>query len=129
MVPRKGETATSRVSSWFGWTPSSTDGIRRSLALNIKASRTTEFVRPAYDLPRGGVFSTSRLWKLNWFLRDFGYDTDLLGRDEIDERALVGLRGISTRLSGRSLNLERFAPVPTGKRSPALIRTPGQNRA
>jgi hypothetical protein len=21
------------------------------------------------------------LWKLNWFLRDFGYDTEMLGRD------------------------------------------------
>lgn len=34
------------------------------------------------------------LWKLNWFLRDFGYDTELLGRDEVDERQLIGLRGI-----------------------------------
>lgn len=34
------------------------------------------------------------LWKLNWFLRDFGYDTELLGRDEIDESQLVGLRGV-----------------------------------
>ena len=25
------------------------------------------------------------LWKLDWFLRDFGYDTELLGRDEVDE--------------------------------------------
>jgi len=31
------------------------------------------------------------LWKLNWFLRDFGYDTELLGRDEVDENQLVGL--------------------------------------
>lgn len=34
------------------------------------------------------------LWKLNWFLRDFGYDADLLGRDEVDERQLVGLQGV-----------------------------------
>ncbi len=34
------------------------------------------------------------LWKLNWFLRDFGYDADLLGRDEVDERQLVGLAGV-----------------------------------
>lgn len=34
------------------------------------------------------------LWKLNWFLRDFGYDPDLLGRDEVDERLLVGLAGV-----------------------------------
>jgi hypothetical protein len=34
------------------------------------------------------------LWKLNWFLRDFGYDADLLERDEIDEKRLIGLRGV-----------------------------------
>lgn len=34
------------------------------------------------------------LWKLNWFLRDFGYDEELLGRDEVDERQLVGLQGV-----------------------------------
>ena len=34
------------------------------------------------------------LWKLNWFLRDFGYDAELLGRDEMDERQLVGLQGV-----------------------------------
>ena len=43
----------------------------------------------------GRLYSTPRaLWKLSWFLRDFGYDTDLLGRDEIDEKALIGLRGV-----------------------------------
>ena len=34
------------------------------------------------------------LWKLNWFLRDFGYDAELLGRDEVDEKQLVGLKGV-----------------------------------
>ena len=60
--------------------------------------------------------SPKALWKLNWFLRDFGYDTDLLGRDEVDEKALLGLRGVvrtsRTTLNGRSfLNLEGFAPT------------------
>src|ERR1017187_6165061 len=32
------------------------------------------------------------LWKLNWFLRDFGYDTELLGRDEVVDGQLVGLK-------------------------------------
>jgi len=41
------------------------------------------------------LYCTSRaLWKLNWFLRDFGYDTELLGQDEIDDKNLVGLRGV-----------------------------------
>ncbi len=56
------------------------------------------------------------LWKLNWFLRDFGYDPDLFGRDEVDEKALLGLHGVvrvsRTVLNGRSfLNLEAFAPT------------------
>ena len=38
--------------------------------------------------------SPKALWKLNWFLRDFGYDTELLGRDEVDERQLAGLKGV-----------------------------------
>jgi hypothetical protein len=64
----------------------------------------------------GRIYCTPRaLWKVNWFLRDFGYDTDLLGRDEIDERALTGLVGIvrtSRRTWGQRifLNLEAFAP-------------------
>jgi hypothetical protein len=56
------------------------------------------------------------LWKLSWFLRDFGYDTELLGRDEIDEKTLVGLRGVvkisHTVMHGTSLlNLDGFAPA------------------
>ena len=47
------------------------------------------------------------LWKLNWFLRDFGYDTELLAHNEIDERSLVGLSGVvkitSSVVNGTSL--------------------------
>jgi hypothetical protein len=55
------------------------------------------------------------LWKLNWFLHDFGYDTDLLGKDEIDESQLVGLRGVvkitHIVLNGTSLlRFDGFAP-------------------
>ena len=60
--------------------------------------------------------SPKALWKLNWFLRDFGYDTELLGRDEIDDKSLVGLRGVvkisHVVLNGtRLLNLDGFAPA------------------
>lgn len=34
------------------------------------------------------------LWKLSWFLRDFGYDGESLDRDEVDEHRLVGLQGV-----------------------------------
>src|SRR4051812_10817436 len=56
------------------------------------------------------------LWKLNWFLRDFGYDPELLGRDEVEDRNLVGLSGVVTIshsvVNGTSvLNLDGFAPA------------------
>jgi hypothetical protein len=65
----------------------------------------------------GRLYCTPRaLWKLNWFLRDFDYDTELLGRDEIDEKSLIGLRGVikisHTVVNGTSLlNLDGFAPA------------------
>src|SRR5437870_13484154 len=43
----------------------------------------------------GRLYCTARaMWKLTWFLRDFGYDTELLGKDEIDDQVLVGLQGV-----------------------------------
>jgi hypothetical protein len=56
------------------------------------------------------------LWKLNWFLRDFGYDTEMLGRDEVDEAQLVGLNGVvkisHIVFNGASLlRLDGFAPT------------------
>ena len=65
----------------------------------------------------GRLYCTPRaLWKLNWFLRDFGYDAELLGRDEIDDKNLVGLRGVvkisHVVVDGASLlNLDGFAPA------------------
>jgi len=65
----------------------------------------------------GRLYCTPRaLWKLNWFLRDFSYDTELLGRDEIDEKSLAELRGVvkisHTVVNGTSLlNLDGFAPA------------------
>jgi hypothetical protein len=60
--------------------------------------------------------SSKALWKLNWFLRDFGYDTELLGRDEVDESQLVGLKGVvkisHIVFNGASLlRLDGFAPA------------------
>jgi len=65
----------------------------------------------------GRLYCTPRaLWKLNWFLRDFSYDAELLGRDEIDEKSLGGLCGVvkisHTVVNGTSLlNLDGFAPA------------------
>jgi hypothetical protein len=65
----------------------------------------------------GRLYCTAKaLWKLSWFLRDFDYDTELLGRDELDEKRLVGLTGVikvsHTTVGGRAyLNLDAFAPA------------------
>jgi hypothetical protein len=65
----------------------------------------------------GRLYCTPKaLWKLSWFLRDFGYDQDLLLQDQIDEKALLNLRGIvrtsCVSVNGRSFqNLEAFAPA------------------
>ena len=65
----------------------------------------------------GRIYCTEKaLWKLSWFLGDFSYDADLLGRDELEERALVKHHGVvkitHTTVNGTSLlNFEGFAPA------------------
>jgi hypothetical protein len=65
----------------------------------------------------GGLYCSAKtMWKLGWFLRDFVYDADLFRRDEVDEKALAGLRGIvkisHTTVNGICLtNLDGFAPA------------------
>ena len=74
--------------------------------------------------------SSKALWKLNWFLRDFGYDTDLLGRDELDESQVVGLKGVvkisHIVLNGSSLiRLDGFASAGRWEElSPANLDSP-----
>ena len=60
--------------------------------------------------------SSKALWKFAWFLRDFRYDQELLERDEIDLRALVGLQGViqiaHELINGRAeVTLKAFAPA------------------
>jgi hypothetical protein len=70
------------------------------------------------------------LWKLNWFLRDFGYDIELLGRDEVDETQLIGLKGVvkisHIVFNGTSLiRLDGFAPASRWEElSPANLDSP-----
>lgn len=62
------------------------------------------------------LYCTERaLWKLHWFLKDFNYDPKLLDQDEIDEKAILGLRGVvkisRASVNGRTFtNLDAFAP-------------------
>jgi hypothetical protein len=70
------------------------------------------------------------LWKLNWFLRDFGYDAELLERDEVDESQLVGLRGVVkiSRIIFNGNSLIRFDGFAAAGRweelSPANLDSP-----
>lgn len=75
----------------------------------------------------GRLYSTPRaLWKLTWFLRDFGYDAELLNQDLVDEKALLGLQGVvkvsHARVNGRCVpNLEGFAPAEAWEGLPAAL--------
>ena len=74
--------------------------------------------------------SPKALWKLTWFLRDFGYDSELLGRDEVDETQLVGLKGVVKIShiifnSASLLRLDGFAPASRWEElSPANLDNP-----
>lgn len=65
----------------------------------------------------GRIYCTPKaLWKLNWFLRDFGYDPELLSRGEINDRALIDLQGVVkvsyAIVKGMFyLNFDAFAPM------------------
>ena len=69
----------------------------------------------------GRLYCTPKaLWKLNWFLRDFGYDMERLARGEIEDRALIGLQGVvkvsyATVRGLLVLNFDGFAPAEKWK--------------
>ncbi len=82
----------------------------------------------------GRLYCTAKaLWKLSWFLRDFGYDAELLGQDQVDEKALVGLRGIvkvsRAVVNGRCfVNLDAFAPAGEWKELPVAPVGSGESQ-
>jgi len=65
----------------------------------------------------GRLYCTEKaLWKFSWFLRDFGYDAELLSQDQVDVRALLHLQGVvrvsHSVVNGRYYqNLDAFAPA------------------
>ena len=71
----------------------------------------------------GRLYCTQKaMWKLGWFLRDFLYDPELLAHEQVDEKALPGLRGVvkisHVVVNGISLiNLDGFAPASHGSGS------------
>jgi hypothetical protein len=98
---------------FYRWHPQRPFYVLRFVVLEPKEQQGHSLTGRLYCTPKA-------LWKLNQFLQDFGYDADLLGRGEVDERALLGLRGIvrtsQTILNGRSfLNLDGFASAEEWK--------------
>ena len=85
--------------AFYRWHPQKPFLVLRFVVLEPKLFESRSF--------SGRLYCTERaLWKLDWFLRDFEYDRELLSRDQIDEKALLGLRGVMrtshTTLNGRS---------------------------
>ena len=91
------------------------------LLLRFVVLEPVSFERRSFS---GRLYCTERaLWKLNWFLRDFGYDMDLLSQDQMDEKALLNLRGVirttHVTLNGHTFqNLEAFAPEAVWDQAP-----------
>ncbi len=83
-------------------------------ALNFSILQPEEHAGRTFS---GRLYCTAKaLWKLSWFLHDFGYDAELLGQDEVDDKALVGLRGVvkvsRAVVNGRCfVNLVAFSPA------------------
>jgi hypothetical protein len=104
--------------------PTSKIRLRHSLGFRILEPASFEAISFG-----GRLYCTERaLWKLTWFLHDFGYDSELLSQDQVDEKALVNLPGVVrttfTQLNGRSYqNLDAFALPRSAKRSPSRPAT------
>jgi hypothetical protein len=93
----------------YGWHPQ-----KPFLSVRFVVLEPGSFERRSFS---GRFYCTERaLWKLNWFLRDFGYDQELLAQDQVDEKALINLRGVvrtsHVTLMGRTFqNIGAFAPA------------------
>ena len=65
--------------AFYRWHPTRPFYLVRFFVLEPKEHRGHSLTGRIYCTPKA-------LWRLSWFLRDFGYNTDLLGRDELDEK-------------------------------------------
>jgi len=94
--------------AFFRWQPRKPYLELRFVVLEPKAYENKAFF--------GRLYCTEKaLWKFDWFLREFGYDAELLQQDQVDVKALLGLRGVlrtsHVSVNGRSYqNLDAFAP-------------------
>ena len=85
---------------FYRWHPQRPFYAVRFVILEPEGQKGRSFSGRLYCTPKA-------IWRLRWFLRDFGYDQELLGRDEVDEKALLGLHGI-VRISQTTLNHRTF---------------------
>lgn len=93
----------------YRWQPQKPFIILRFKVLEPASLREQTFSARVCCSPRA-------LWRLRWFLQDFAYDEELLSHEQIDERALVHLRGVvrtsAVRFRGGVYQtLEGFAPA------------------
>jgi len=97
--------------AFYRWHPTRPFYLLRFSILEPKEHRGHSLTGRIYCTPKA-------LWRLSWFLRDFNYNNDLLGRDELDEKALLSLQGISF------VNFDSFAPAADWEKfDPATPRT------
>ncbi len=93
----------------FRWQPKKPFLELRLVILEPKAQEKRAFY--------GRLYCTEKaLWKFSWFLRDFGYDAELLSHDQVNVKSLLNLQGVvrvsHSVVNGRSYqNLDAFAPV------------------
>ena len=117
-------------SSWFGCNGSIFVGMHKSPTTHSLSPFSSPVASRATRFRAGSTATPKALWKLNWFLRDFGYDTELLGRDEVDETQLLGLKGVvkisHIVFNGASLlRFDGFAPAGRWEElSPANLDNP-----
>jgi len=95
--------------AFFRWQPKKPFLELRFVVLEPSALEKKTFV--------GRLYCTEKaLWKFSWFLRDFGYDAELLSHDQVDVNALLHLQGVvrvsRSIVNGRHYqNLDAFAPA------------------
>jgi len=86
---------------------------RPFLALALRVLQPSDFA--GHEVSGRISCTPKQVWKLGWFLRDFGYDADLLDRDQLDDRKLRGLRGMVRLSRAAGANavsvLDSFAPA------------------
>lgn len=95
--------------AFFRWQPKKPYLELRFTILEPEALEQKSFVARLDCTPKS-------LSKLCRFLKDFGYDAELLSRDEVDVKALLGLQGVvrtspCTRAGRPYQTIDAFAPA------------------